>query len=63
VSIERVATIVSIVSGAVFGSVLFLFALTDNWGKVETTAKALYPFPLLIFALVGLAVVTALLVR
>jgi len=60
VSIERVAAIVSIISGAVFGGVLFLFALTDNWDKVEAAARAIYPLPLLLLVVGALVVMAGL---
>jgi hypothetical protein len=52
VSIERLAAIVTVISGAV----LLLFAATDNWDRI-------YPLPLLILALAGLAGMTALYLR
>ena len=45
--IERIAAIVGIVVG-IPSLIVALFAISDNWGKIETAAEAIYPLPLLL---------------
>ncbi len=49
--------------GSVLGAIVALFAITDNWDKVETAADAIYPLPLLMVTLCAFVLVTSLYVR